>query len=153
MSPDDIKKALEEKMGSTRAIDFIWLKESLPMIESVTTMITGVIVWLLVILLGLIICFEVMYINLPVVRLSLNQHLEKDGKPSGKIGLLLKDAMRACKLSALSNGNKSTMVEYIKIKVVTLMWVGVIIALLINAGPILVRVIEIAILPMLGVIG
>ena len=127
MSIGDLVNNLENRMYSDGTVDHISIIEVTDMIQRVSSVILGVLAWLILIMLPIVIAIEIIYICFPIIREKTNEmilKLEQRGYKHNIPGFVLRDAIKAIKDAeeqmAKGNGDltgtSSALWIYIKIK-------------------------------------
>jgi hypothetical protein len=138
MTADSIKDALIDKLNNPYNVDFTKIAESTTLAGGIVELLTGLACYILTIGLSIIIAIEVVYLVFPNAKTAIDSYREKGNKK--RLRLVLRDADRAYDKYIQSNGEKSAIAAYIKIKFKSIIIVGVVVSLLVMGGPIIVGI-------------
>ncbi|MEM4385404.1 MAG: hypothetical protein QXD03_02515 [Candidatus Anstonellales archaeon] len=115
----DLINKLEETFESDGSVDYISLSTWLTNIKELMGVITGLLAYLIVIGLSLIMVLEILYINIPIFRNSIDEKLQSDiGDKRRKrvLGLVLRDAIYVVNRANTVSTGKNVNYMYLGVK-------------------------------------
>ena len=139
MSVDEIVGGITGEI-SGGGVNYIALTEWIETIRNVCNFLSGFIVYTLVICVPLIIAIELLYINIPPLKSSIDdllERLDEKGIKSKGTQLILRDAILA---STVDTGVSANII-YMQIKVKSIFLAAFIIALTLGGGPYIIEII------------
>ena len=99
------------------SVSYTFLNPSISTLSSVTSAIMGIIITVLAVGIPIIVALEVLYINIPIFRSSLNKIGDKHNMFEKSLGLVFRDARTAIERADTVHTGRSANSEYIRIKV------------------------------------
>lgn len=124
MDLNNLISDIERKANSDGTINYLQLHTGFDFINSIGESILGILLVLMVTLIPLIIVFEIMYINFPIVRDNTNKILYKgNGHVTKALQFTLHDSIKATELANTVQTGKSANSIYLRIK---LKWIFVV---------------------------
>lgn len=143
MSVDEIVGGITGEI-SGGGVNYIALTEWIETIRNVCNFLSGVIVYTLVICVPLIIAIELLYINIPPLKSSIDnllERLDEKGIKSKGTQLILRDAILAVKRASTVDTGVSANMIYMQIKAKSIFLAAFIIALTLGGGPYIIEII------------
>ena len=140
MASQDIAEGMKEYLYNDGMADYITMIEGLGLVGQIAGLIVGILVTLIIVGLPIVIAIELCYINFPTLQSGCNNLYERlKGKPNQILGLVLRDAMLAVKLSHTSEYGKSANGIYLRLKVKAIFISLFLVALTLGPGQVLIQ--------------
>lgn len=142
MSVDEIVNGILENMPDDGHANYIQLKEQLDLVGTITSIILGLIVTIIVVGVPVVVALELCYINIPVFQEYTEKIIIKTtGKLNTAIGFVVRDAKLALQEANTIQTGKSANYIYLKIKVKSIFLATVFVAIALGAGPSIVHIV------------
>lgn len=143
MSVDEIVGGITGEV-SGGGVDYLVLTEWVDTIRNIANFISGFIVYLIVIGVPLIVSIELLYINVPPLKSTIDNWLDKLEEKGIKYRaseLILRDAILAVKRAATIDTGRSATAIYMQIKAKSIFLSAFIVALILGGGPYVIEII------------
>ncbi len=141
MDVEDLVSKIEEYGETGKEIDVELLYDSVTNIQSITNLILGLCVGLLLIGFTFVIVLEVIYLSFPAFKGIIDNMKLKFNNHPRLSGFILRDADRAYKKFIESEGTKTALGCYMSIKLKSIILVAFISSMLIMGGPVIVKIV------------
>lgn len=138
MSVKDIADGISNTRSGSDGTNYILLMDILREVGQFASLILGLLIVAIYIVTPLIIAFEIMYINIGVIRPAVDKCIEHDGKPARCLKLMCRDAREAVEMSVLNDRNANYYYAIIKCKSLTM--IGLVFSIAIDGVSILIGV-------------
>lgn len=140
MTTQDIVNEISKYLDNGGNADYISLTEGLELIKNISGAIIDLLVAIIIIGLPIVVAIEVCYINFPVFQKGYDDLYNRlEGKRGKILGLLIRDATYAVKLSNTTEYGVGANTIYFKVKIKTIFICVLTIGLVLGAGPVLIN--------------
>lgn len=142
MSVDDIVKDITSNMANDGSADYIQLIEKLGMVGTITNVVLGLLVTIIVIGVPLVVAIELCYINFPVLQTTFEKAVIKTtGNLNKALGLVIHDARIAVQAANTVETGRDANWIYLKIKCKAIFLAVICAGLVLGAGPSVINII------------
>jgi hypothetical protein len=139
MDSQGIREQLLEDLGSTSEIDYVQMYEWVGVITKLISIVSGIIVYLIIIGVPLIMSIELMYLCIPVMQVTVKEWRQKLGQRSQKaVELILRDAEIALQKANTIELGRSPILLYLLIKIKTIIISLLVVLLALQGSPVLI---------------
>lgn len=142
MTVDDIIGDISSILANDGSANYIQLTEQTTFFQTISETLLGIIVVLIVAILPLIVALETMYINLPILQERINNTNESGSKFIKRMNeIVFRDARLALtRANAIVTG-RSANLEYLRIKLKTIIIAIITISFAMGLGPAVISII------------
>lgn len=135
MGTDEIIAELESYLDNDGYADYITMIEGLGLVGGIAGIIVGLLVVLIIIAVPIVSAIELLYLNIPAIQDTFENISNKlTGKRQNLLGLVLRDARLAVKLSKTSEIGHSIGYIYLRLKLKTIILSVLIVAMVLGPG-------------------
>lgn len=136
MSVDEIIDGIVKKLENDGSVDYIALTEKVYIIKDITEAILGLFVSLIIIGVPLVVTFEIIYLNIPIVQRGFeNLMIRTEGKRINRVlGLVLRDARLAVSKANTVETGVSVNGVYLRMKIKSIIIAVVCVAVVLGLG-------------------
>lgn len=142
MSVDDIVRDITGSMINDGSVDYIQMYEKLDLINTIGSLILGLMVYIIIIGVPLIVSLELLYINFPIMQTSYEKVLVRTtGHLNNVLGFVMHDAKIAVREANTINTGRDANWIYLRIKCKAIFLAVLCVTLVLGAGPLVVDII------------